>query len=417
VRALAKILAWQASCISQHEVRHDAVERCTALLADPAMSDPEARRDRPVVLAHLGVADVQIDIERSRAHFEECLALYRALGDRWGLATALNNMTFVAWVTGDYEEARQWGYESLAICRSLGAKRGTLWATGWLMTVALSRGEIEEFEQLRQENEVLSRAFGDRGSLGTVRLAQANGHLLRGRYAEADAAYESALEIYRELGAWIVYARVTSFQSLASMWGGAYEQALAQARRVLELATERGAGQLAICGHARLALGGVALARGALAEAEQFFRQSTAIYERVHVDDDRGQALGCLSLTARGLGQRAKARQYLAHALRIHLKVRGMVATAIALSASALLLCDAGEVAQAVEVYALATRHPFAAPSPWFEDVAGRTIAAAAEALPPEVVAAAEARGRARDLWAAVEELLAELEGAEGEPH
>jgi len=50
--------------------------------------------------------------------------------------------------------------------------------------------------------------------------------------------------------------------------------------------------------------------------------------------------------------------------------------------------------------------------SRWFEDVAGREIAAAAEALPPEVVAAAQERGRARDLWATVEELLDELQNS-----
>jgi hypothetical protein len=49
--------------------------------------------------------------------------------------------------------------------------------------------------------------------------------------------------------------------------------------------------------------------------------------------------------------------------------------------------------------------------SRWFEDVAGREITAAAEALPPEVVARAQERGQSRNLWATVEELLGELGG------
>jgi hypothetical protein len=48
--------------------------------------------------------------------------------------------------------------------------------------------------------------------------------------------------------------------------------------------------------------------------------------------------------------------------------------------------------------------------SRWFEDVAGRHIAAAAAPLPPDVVAAAQERGRARDLDATVAELLVEWE-------
>jgi hypothetical protein len=41
---------------------------------------------------------------------------------------------------------------------------------------------------------------------------------------------------------------------------------------------------------------------------------------------------------------------------------------------------------------------------------------AIAEELPPDVVAAARERGRARDLAATVEELWGELEGASTEP-
>ena len=69
-------------------------------------------------------------------------------------------------------------------------------------------------------------------------------------------------------------------------------------------------------------------------------------------------------------------------------------------------MIDSDRVESAVELYALASRYPFVANSRWFEDVAGKYITVAAVALPPDVVAAAQARGRARDLWATVEELL-----------
>ena len=72
---------------------------------------------------------------------------------------------------------------------------------------------------------------------------------------------------------------------------------------------------------------------------------------------------------------------------------------------------DQGEKERAVEPYALASRYPFVANLRWFEDIAGRHIAAVAATLPPDVVAAAQERGRARDLEATVVELLVELEG------
>ena len=66
---------------------------------------------------------------------------------------------------------------------------------------------------------------------------------------------------------------------------------------------------------------------------------------------------------------------------------------------------------QAVELYALASRYPYVANSRWFEDIAGRHIAAVAATLPPDAVAAAQERGKARDLEATVAELLVKLAG------
>jgi len=56
-------------------------------------------------------------------------------------------------------------------------------------------------------------------------------------------------------------------------------------------------------------------------------------------------------------------------------------------------------------------RFLFVANSCWFEDVAGKHVAAVAATLPPDAVAAAQERGRARDLDATVAGLLAELGG------
>ena len=73
---------------------------------------------------------------------------------------------------------------------------------------------------------------------------------------------------------------------------------------------------------------------------------------------------------------------------------------------------DQGETELAVELYALASCHPYVANSRWFEQVYGRKIAAVVATLPPEVVAAARERGQARDMEATAAELLAELGGS-----
>ena len=123
-----------------------------------------------------------------------------------------------------------------------------------------------------------------------------------------------------------------------------------------------------------------------------------------------GEVLAALAYAARGLDQPAQARAHLVEVLRLAVKTQNVPAALYALPAAALLLVDDGARRRATELYALASRYPFVAHSRWFEDVAGREVAAvAASTLPPDVIAVVEARGRGRDLWTTVEELLVEL--------
>jgi hypothetical protein len=62
----------------------------------------------------------------------------------------------------------------------------------------------------------------------------------------------------------------------------------------------------------------------------------------------------------------------------------------------------------------LGPRHAFIANSRYYEEIAGRHIAAVADTLPPEAVATARERGRARDPWETAAELARELEGQLG---
>jgi hypothetical protein len=68
-----------------------------------------------------------------------------------------------------------------------------------------------------------------------------------------------------------------------------------------------------------------------------------------------------------------------------------------------------GDIERAIELYALASRHPLVASARWFWDIAGQHIAVAAAALSPGVVSAAWERGRARDLDDLAQEVLIEL--------
>jgi hypothetical protein len=108
------------------------------------------------------------------------------------------------------------------------------------------------------------------------------------------------------------------------------------------------------------------------------------------------------------LGQLAEARQYLQEAFEKAAEGELLSQRLAPVVAAAALFADEGQAERAVELYALASRYPHVSNSRWYGDVAGKHITASAAEMPVEVVVAAQERGRARDLDAAVEELLAE---------
>jgi tetratricopeptide (TPR) repeat protein len=232
-------------------------------------------------------------------------------------------------------------------------------------------------------------------------------HILSGRYVEADAALQECAAFYRDWGGRVYLGRLLPTLNMAQMHLGRYAQARDTAHEAVAL--NRESGSRLPEGQAMAVLGAVALAEGRDVDAGDLLRQAIDIYQADRNRAWLGEARAYAGYVARRLGQGQETQQSLAEALRLGLEVDSLLPLWAALPAVALLLADRGEVERAVELYALAWRYPAVAHSRWYEDVAGRQLAAAAASLPPQAAAAAQERGRARDVWATARELLAEM--------
>jgi hypothetical protein len=151
------------------------------------------------------------------------------------------------------------------------------------------------------------------------------------------------------------------------------------------------------------------LPEGRIADAQGSLREAASAYGGIGHRHDLGMTFALWACAARGAGEGVQARQGLCEALRIGTEIQSFRPCLYGVVTFSLLSADSGEAERAVELYALASRYGHVANSRWFEDVAGKHITAVAETLPPEAVTAAQERGRARDLWATAEELLAEV--------
>ncbi len=420
LRVWAKVLAWQGCFnfwLGRRELDRQLLGQSLDLLEAPALAAQDTRAEKAFVLLVMGWVKHLYDYEDARRLFEGSLALYRALGDRWWTAYVLRTLASSAHRLGSYGQAQQLHEESLAIRRSLGDQRGIADSLSELGVTFRAQGQLEKAERLYREGLAICRQMDDRAGIadGLAYLGEVRVQL--GRFAEGYASLEAGLTIYDDLGLSRNLAKANVALGEAQAHLGQYEGARAFALTGLNLYREIDL-RWGI-GYANFVLGTVAVAEEAYAEAHQLLLESVSVLRELGHRENLAYALAVLGYAARGLGQLPQARRYLHEALRTAADTGAYMPFVLALPIVALLLADRGDAQgaeRAVELYALASRYPFVANSRWFEDVAGRHIAAVAATLPPEVVAAAQERGRARDRDTAVGELLAELgEGEAGD--
>jgi tetratricopeptide (TPR) repeat protein len=293
--------------------------------------------------------------------------------------------------------------------RELGDKRGIADSLRQLGEFCWELGQLEESERLVCESLAVFQETGDRA--GVVHGMRTLGLILlyRGKSTEAHSLLEEALALATDLGLGQHKAVASRTLGLVEMNAGRYKGARARVQGRTDLAFARELVERRWIGFSCFVLGAVSLAEEDYVDARRLLREAIPVYRETMDLGILGQALGLLGIAERGLGRSCQAERHLYDALQVAAKVGPFLPLMYTLPATALLLIDRGEVERAVELYALASYYPIVANSRWFDDVAGKHVAAVAATLPPEVVAAAEKRGRQRDLWATVEELLVEL--------
>jgi predicted ATPase/tetratricopeptide (TPR) repeat protein len=410
-RVWARTLVWQGfftRSFGHPELSGQLTRQSLALLEGSELSDQDTRADRAFALFEMAFAIQSGDPEGAKQLFVKSLALYQALGDRWMTARLLNCLGFCLGDMGDFGEAQQLAEESLALRRALDDKYGIINTLAVLSTLARAQGDREGSLRLRRESLALSRETGQKSSqyiigLGVLSVTIAE----RGDFSEAAVVARQALTLAEDaaLASGIAYS--LELRATALLHLGDYQEANALARRYLTVAQKvevRWAEAVSF-----FLQGRAALATAAYGEAQKLLRESALVLTRIGHNNDLSVTLAHSAMAARGLGQAHRARQHLCEGLSIAAELGDWLPLVSALAAAALLLADEGEAEQAVELYALASCYDYVANSKWFEDVAGAHIAAVAETLPPEVVTAAQERGRARDLWETAQELLEEL--------
>jgi predicted ATPase/DNA-binding XRE family transcriptional regulator len=146
------------------------------------------------------VANEQGDYDRADAHYRESLALSRELDDRPALASILNNIGNQALARGKADEAAALYRESLQMAREMGSKQKIATALLNLGRVAMyHHADYEQAVLALTENLALCRDLGSKGGIAASLYQLGRAMLYMGNYARAEALFEESLGLCRQL--------------------------------------------------------------------------------------------------------------------------------------------------------------------------------------------------------------------------
>jgi len=408
---LARNLKWQGIyfwLLGDTKSARQQWQQSMVLLQKIEVEDWDTRQERASVGRYLARDYFEPDHERARQLLEQSLSLCRSLNDQWEMANVWEGLGQISEAAGNYDESREFYEKCLSIRQTVGDQRGVANAFRLLARIVMYQGRLEESERIHRESIAISRRIGAQAQIAFGLRERAVLLMWLGRFAESISLFEEVLVITNDLGLDGEKSIAMSIMAIANGIWGQYEQARKQAKKSISLASETK--NWFTFGSAWCALGLVSQAENAYAEAHQWFQQSITAFKEIELHAQQFFVLATSGYAVRGSGDLRQAQQIYRQVLQASIAAGSFLSLMLALPGLALFLADQGESERAVELYALAACHPFIANSQWFEDIVGQHMDAVAAALPPDVVAAAQKRGKARDLWATAKELLAEFE-------
>jgi predicted ATPase/DNA-binding SARP family transcriptional activator len=410
-RVLSRLLAWESAyCLglARPQAAYRLVCESLDILDGPELGEEDTRQDRAFVVCQAGKSVAGHDPIEARRLFEQGLALYEDVGDRWGTAETLERLGAIASGLAVAGEAKRLYRESLRIRRSLGDLAGIAESLAGLRNIAQGEGELEECERLAREALQIHRDTQNRLGIGKGLHHLACTLITQGRFDEASPMLEESVAIGRDLGTLILFCQANQALGWNETNRGRYPKAQVHFQESLAVAERmEDSGQVAwgLLGRAQLEL-----VWENYAEALRLLEASVDLSRRGGDRAQEGLALAHLARAALGLDDLVRAHEGAHSALRAAVETGSWYSIVAAIPGTALLLARRGQVVRAIELYSLASRFPRVGNSRYWEDVAGRYIAAVGDTLPDGAIAAARERGRARDLHATVQELLRDLE-------
>jgi predicted ATPase/DNA-binding SARP family transcriptional activator/Tfp pilus assembly protein PilF len=319
---------------------------------------PERRRQQEAfTLLWLGwLVFLQGKTGEAEAYVDESLALFSAIGDRWGVAKSLYVLGNSLTARGLLAESEPPLRESLAICQVIDDRRSRLLVNRNLAILTLWFGDYDQTRQLLDEATSLSLEFNDQIGLAYTLRERGVLETAQGEYGRAMQTLQESIAITDAMGSqWESAAALDDVATVLRLTGDyvAAEWALNQCLEASQAIDNRY--YTARClGN----LGCVAYHKGEYQQAEQQLQQALELWASMGHDPYRAWVLSQLGHVAAKKDRPAAASDYYRQALLLSTRHNLAPFALEAFVGIVKLLLQAGQTENMAQLLTLAQHHP-----------------------------------------------------------
>jgi predicted ATPase/class 3 adenylate cyclase len=295
------------------------------------------------------LASRQGEIHEGLRLFEDAAKLARDLEYKSGLAHALSNLAFIHNWIGDSDEIVKSLYiENLELWREIGDKRGIASALGPLAHQAASQYDFDGAVQLFNESLALFREVGDKREIAGALWNLGQIALRSGSYKEARDLFTESMMIYEELKD--VHGVATQLRCLGEMERGHGNTSKAQDLFERGLASFRAIGDKGCSIIALAGLGKVALDQGDHSAANEHLAKSLRLACETENEQGEANARRLLGFCDLGRGDLTAANKYFRESLALERKRDNIEGVAACLEGAARLFDARDDYRQAARL-------------------------------------------------------------------
>jgi tetratricopeptide (TPR) repeat protein len=211
---------------------------------------------------------------RRRNLVEQSLTLFREVGDKFGAAECLMQLSGLAQDDNNYQQAIIYAEEQLALRKEIGDQDGIATALLYLGNSVFLQSDHQRAIAMLEESLAIFRELGNKWAIGITLSTYGDIWLWQGSYERAIKIYAEALAFAQDLGDRFLVALNTCNLGVIAWFQGDYAQAIQKITDGLAAFRDMGDDSLtASCLHA---LGDIAVARGDDKNAAQWYEAELA---------------------------------------------------------------------------------------------------------------------------------------------